>query len=66
MSLKYSEKINMELPRHSSFVTSESLNAVLTVRVNPIAGEQTEEDSPKPSTQIEKGKLKRVANSFCV
>jgi hypothetical protein len=34
--------------------------------VNPITGENTEEESPKNESLIEKGKLKRVANSFCV
>jgi hypothetical protein len=52
--------------RYSSFVTAESNNGVLTVRMNPITGEYTEEASPKNESLIEKGKLKRVANSFCV
>jgi hypothetical protein len=53
-------------PRHSSWVTSESLYPIITVRVNPITGERTEEEGPQSPTFIEKCKLKRVANSFCV
>ena len=66
MKLTCAEKGTPERPRHSSFVTAESLNTVITVRVNPLNSEQTEDESPKSPSLIEKGKLKRVANSFCV
>ncbi len=52
--------------KYSSFVTAESLTGVLTVRMDPITSQQTEDESPKNESLIEKGKLKRVANSFCV
>ncbi len=52
--------------RYSSFVTAESCTGVLTVRMNPVTGEYVEEESQKNESLIEKGKLKRVANSFCV
>jgi len=66
MILTGAEKGIPERPRHSSFRTAESLNTKITVRVNPLNGEQTEDESPKSPSLIERGKLKRVANSFCV
>jgi len=54
-------------PRYSSFGTAESIKtAALTVKVNPLNSDQTDADNMKSPSLIEKGKLKRVANSFCV